>query len=323
MNRRRLTRRLLLAGLLLFLLINVVAFNHAWRFTHFSAEPGPHTASPEQLSLPDKLWLLATGVQNPKPRNGREPAFFFQTVSIPSPNGQLESWYSPVADARGTVALFHGYTSSKAHLLTEAAYFRQLGYSVLLTDFAGAGGSEGQRITAGYREADDVAAVVHWLRERQPEARVVLYGVSMGAVAILRAESELGTRADANILECPYGSMLQTAQNRFGAMGVPAFPMAHLLVFWGGVQNGFWAYDLSAEAYARQVRTPTLLLWGEADPRVTRSETDAIYAALAGPKQRRDFPGSGHEPYWRKHKAAWQGTIMEFLAGRNLTSPAL
>jgi alpha-beta hydrolase superfamily lysophospholipase len=321
MSRPLRRRYWLWAALLLVLAANVVAFNHAWRFTHFSAEPGRHTANPEQLSVTEKLWVLSTGIRNPKPRNGKAPAFFHQTLHIPSPNGQLESWYCPVDSARGTVALFHGYTSDKSHLLTEAAYFRRLGYSVLLTDFAGNGGSAGYRTTVGYREADDVAAVVHWLRERQPEARLVLYGVSMGAVAILRAESELGVRPEANIIECPYGSMLQTAQNRFRSMGVPPFPMAHLLVFWGGVQNGFWAFGLSAEQYAKNVRTPTLLLWGTADPRVTRAETDAIFDALPGPKQRRDFPGSGHEPYWRKHKAAWEGTIWEFLA-RNVATPA-
>ncbi|WP_162910637.1 alpha/beta hydrolase [Hymenobacter oligotrophus] len=298
---------------MLFVLANVVAFNHAWRFTHFSAEVGRHTANPEQLSLAEKLWVLATGICNPKPVNAGLPAFAYRTVKISSPNGRLESWYSPVPQARGTVALFHGYTSDKSRLLREAAYFRHLGYSVLLTDFAGAGGSEGYRITVGYREAYDVAAAVRWLQLQYPRQCIVLYGVSMGAVAILRAESELGVQAAANIIECPYGSMLQTAQNRFAFMGIPAFPMANLLVFWGGVQNGFWAYGLSAEAYAANIKTPTLLMWGTADPRVTRQETDAVFAALGGPKQRHDFAGSGHEPYWRKHEAEWRRTTEEFL----------
>lgn len=106
----------------------------------------------------------------------------------------------------------------------------------------------------------------------------------MGAVVILRADAELGVRPTANILECPHGSMRQTAYNRFTSMHVPAFPMADLLVFWGGVQNGFWAYGLNTEHYASQIRTPTLLLWGTADPRVTRAETDTIFAHLAAPK---------------------------------------
>ena len=86
-----------------------------------------------------------------------------------------------------------------------------------------------------------------------------------------------------------------------------------MLVFWGGVQNGFWAYGLNAEHYASQIHTPTILLWGTADPRVTRAETDAVFRNLWGPKQRRNFVGTGHEPYWHRYPAAWQGQISGFL----------
>ncbi|UOQ55410.1 alpha/beta hydrolase [Hymenobacter cellulosivorans] len=306
-------RRLLWLALLGFLAVNGVAFLHAWRFTHFTDEPGTHTDNPEQLSALDKAWVLLTGIKNPKPRNVGAPAFAFSTVTIPSSNGQLEAWYSPVEHEKGRVALFHGYTSNKSKLLTEAGTFRQLGYSVLLVDFAGNGGSEGFQTTVGFRESADVKAVFTYLQQQNATTPIILYGASMGAVAILRAESELGVRPAANIIECPYGSMLQTAQNRFSSMHVPAFPMANLLVFWGGVQNSFWAFDLDATEFAKKVMAPTLLMWGEADPRVTRAETDAIYAALQGPKQRRDFPAAGHEPYWHKYPAEWRNTIGGFL----------
>ncbi|WP_205619304.1 alpha/beta hydrolase [Hymenobacter aerophilus] len=233
-------------------------------------------------------------------------------MQLAGPNGRLGSWYGAVPRARGTVALFHGYTSSKSQLLPEAAYFRGLGYNVLLTDFAGSGNSQGYRCTVGYREAADVAAVLRWLQRRP--GPVFIYANSMGAVATLRAEAELGVRPTANLLECPYGSMLATAQSRFRSMGVPAFPMANLLVFWGGAANGFNAFALDATAYAARTPTPTLLMWGSVDPRVTRAETDAIFARLAGPKQRQDFPGSGHEPYWRQHEALWQRTVAGFLS---------
>lgn len=294
--------------------MNVVAALHAWRFTHFTTEAGPHTDNPEQLTAPQKLWILLTGIRNPKPVNQTRPEFPYVTLYLTSPNGRLEAWYSAVPEPRGTVALFHGYTSSKSRLLTEAATFRRLGYNVLLTDFAGNGGSEGNVCTVGHYEAKDVAAAMRWL-QRRPGA-VFIYANSMGAVATLRAEAELGVRPTANLLECPYGSMLQTAQSRFRSMHVPPFPMANLLVFWGGVENNFRAFDLDATQYAARITTPTLLMWGEADPRVTRSETDAIYAALRGPKQRQDFPVSGHEPYWWKHKALWEQTIQGYLSQR-------
>ncbi|GAA3970240.1 alpha/beta hydrolase [Hymenobacter antarcticus] len=323
-SRRRWLVLLLLTG---FSALNAVAFFHAWRFTHFSNEPGLHSPNPEQLGPGQKLWLLLTGIRNPKPQNGPKPGFPVETVRIASPNGPLEAWYArpDSGRARGTVALFHGYTSSKSHLTHEAGYFRRLGYAVLLVDQAGNGNSAGFRTTVGYREADDVAAAVRWLNDSTkassgtPPHRggtgggVILYGVSMGAVAILRAEAELGIHPTANILECPYGNMRQTAYNRFASMHVPAFPMADLLVFWGGVQNGFWAYGLNAEHYASQIHTPTLLLWGTADPRVTRAEIDAIFAHLAGPKAQHDFVGVGHEPYWRRYSADWEQQTRAFL----------
>ena len=307
--------------------LNAVAFFHAWRFTHFSNEPGLHSPNPEQLGPGQKGWLLLTGIRNPKPHNGPKPSFPVETVTINSPNGALEAWFArpDSGRTRGTVVLFHGYTSSKSHLTHEAGYFRRLGYNVLLVDQAGNGNSAGFRTTMGYREAEDVAAAFHWLNDSTKSSgsplhrrgaggeALILYGVSMGAVAILRAEAELGVHPTANILECPYGNMRQTAYNRFTSMNVPAFPMADMLVFWGGVQNGFWAYALNAEHYASQIHTPTLLLWGTADPRVTRAETDTIFNNLASPKARHDFPGVGHEPYWKRYSADWEQQIRGFL----------
>lgn len=173
--------------------------------------------------------------------------------------------------------------------------------------------TEGYRTTVAYREVNDVAAVFQWLQQQSKTSPIILYGSSMGAVAILRAEAELGVHPTANSIECPYGSILQTAQNRFKAMHIPAFPMANLPVFWGSVQNGFWPFELRATEYTTRITTPTLLLWGEQDARVMRAETDSIFQNLSGPKQRQDFALAGHEPYWHKQPTPWQQTIMQFL----------
>ncbi|NML63885.1 alpha/beta hydrolase [Hymenobacter sp. RP-2-7] len=315
-NRRRWSRRLLVLVLLLFVGLNAIAFMQAWRLTHFVAS-GPRAPRPEQLSAVQRLRLALTGLPTPRPRNDSLPAFPFQTVRFPSLNGLLEAWYAaPLGPRRGTVALFHGYGGSKSHLRHEAAAFRSLGWAVLLVDEEGSGGSAGSRTTVGYREAEDVAAAVRYLRGRAgagPAQPLVLYGVSMGAAAITRAEAELGVRPTANILECPYGTMRQAVINRFRLLHAPVYPVADLLLFWGGVQNGFWAYGLNPETYARRINTPTLLLWGTADRRVLRAETDSIFAHLAGPKQRVDFLGSGHEPYWRRHPQQWQQVVAGWL----------
>ena len=40
------------------------------------------------------------------------------------------------------------------------------------------------------------------------------------------------------VVESVFDRLLSTAENRFHSMGIPAFPMARLLIFWGG---GAWA----------------------------------------------------------------------------------
>ena len=300
-------------ALFLFASANVLAFCHAWNFTHFSTELKPHTDQPEELSRFDRLKVLLTGVENPKPVNEIYPDFPYETIDLASPNGRLEAWYSVLPNAKGSVALFHGYTGNKDKLLTEAENFRQLGYSVLLVDFSGNGGSEGNQCTVGYREAFDVAAAFQFLQTQTPKTPVCFYGISMGAVAILRAQSELGIKPTATIIECPYGSLLETTQIRFHSMGVPDFPLANLLLFWGGVQNGFWTFKVDSRDYARRVTAPTLLLYGLDDARVTRQETDDIFAALGGPKERHYFPGVGHEPYYVLHLETWRNKREGFL----------
>jgi hypothetical protein len=89
--KQRSRRWLLLLLFAAFGTMNAVAFFHAWRFTHFSNEPSLHSPNPEQLSPGRKVWLLLTGIRNPKPHNGPNPSFPVETMTIASPNGPLEA----------------------------------------------------------------------------------------------------------------------------------------------------------------------------------------------------------------------------------------
>lgn len=149
-------------------------------------------------------------------------------------------------------------------------------------------------MTVGYREAGDAAAAVRWLGARPGgPGPLILYGVSMGAVAILRAEVELGARPAANVLEYLFSSLRQTARNRFTAMHVPACPLTDLLVFWGGVQNDFWGPGLSTEQYAAHIGGPHPTAMGHhrrlRDPRRNR----CYFPQPPGPQEATQLRGRG------------------------------
>ena len=114
-------------------------------------------------------------------------------------------------------------------------------------------------------------------------------------------------------MECPFSSLLQTASNRFEAMGLPAFPAAHLLVFYGGIENGFWGFSHNPSTYSQHIDLPSLLMYGQKDGRVKQSEIDIIYEKLQGEKELLIFPAAGHGNYLEVDEEKWLEGVKRFL----------
>ena len=310
MAMRKMGKYLLRTLAVLFILANVMAFFHARKFTHFD----PHTTErvdPSNVSFIKRIGIMFTGVSLPRPVTKRGPARSYNTVQLKS-NVKIICWEMKVPDPKGTVVLCHGYGGEKSDMLERAYVFADSGYNVLLPDFMGAAASGGNECTIGYKEAGNVKACVDYL-QRKGEENIFLMGASMGAAAIMRACSIYNMPVKALILECPFGSMRQTVKNRFEMVGVPAFPLSDLLVYWGGVQNGFNAFRHNPADYAKQLKIPVLLLFGEKDDRVKPFEINDIYNNLPGRKVLIRYPLAGHESYLNKYREEWTKDVLTFL----------
>ena len=75
----------------IFLLINVIAFNHARRFTRYGEPTGEKRTRPETLSGLRKAGILLTGITNPKPQNDSVPHVPYRTVHMGTER-RLEGW---------------------------------------------------------------------------------------------------------------------------------------------------------------------------------------------------------------------------------------
>ncbi len=318
-SRKKIFRKLLWTLTIVFVLMNVVAFFHAYKFTHFATENFSRTKKPEKLNAFDKIKTVLFGVNNPRPRNNEMPTNY-ERVELQS-NKKIECWYfkkeniSDTAKVEGTVILFHGYGGEKSSMLDKAEEFKNMNYNVLLVDFMGSGGSEGNQTTIGYKEAEEVKTAFDYLKGDGVQ-NIYLFGTSMGSVAIMKAIADYDLRPKRIIIECPFGSMYETTCARFKNMNVPTFPMAGLLVFWGGVQNNFWAFGHNPTEYAKKIKCPTLLLYGEEDKNVSRQEIDEIYTNLKGKKTLKTYKLAGHENYLIKYREEWIKDINEFLLTR-------
>jgi alpha-beta hydrolase superfamily lysophospholipase len=304
-------RKIIWFALLPFLALNTIAYNHAYQFTHFTDPAAGGKINAYSLTGPEKLKALFMGVANPRPENKKLPAQPYEHIRLKGIR-MLSCWLIPVPDPKGTVILFHGYGGEKSSLLDKAAEFGQLGYHTFLVDFMGSGGSAGNQTTIGYHEAEQVKTALAYIRQRMG-GKVFLFGNSMGAVAILKALQDYPLQPAGVLLECPFGSMYETTCARFRLLNIPAFPFAGLLVFWGGIQNDFWAFSHNPATYAKAVACPVLLLYGEQDPKVSRAEIEEIYANLRGPKQLKTYPEAGHENYLLTYKQEWVQDVAAFL----------
>lgn len=312
---KKISRRILWIAGTLFILMNMVAYFHAYKFTHFSLADKNKTKDPKKLGWSQKINTLIFGINNPRPENNSTPDSPYETIKLRS-NKIIECWLIRSREHKGTVILFHGYAANKSSLLDEANIFLKLGYNTLLVDFMGSGGSEGIQTTIGTWEAQEVKTAADFI-DSTGERNIILFGTSMGAVAIMRAESQFKLHARGLILECPFGTLLTTVQARFRNMRVPGFPMANLLVFWGGAENDFNGFTHKPVEYAKSISCPTLLIYGELDDKVSRKEIDEIYLNLAGPKKLITYPLAGHEDYLLKYGDAWKSGVSAFLNGIN------
>jgi uncharacterized protein len=310
-----------------FALLNLLAYRHARTMTHFaSAARGPRKAEiwhdrSEPLSLLERLRLAFNGVAIERPHEDIRPEGLglpCEVHTFPGGAGQLAAWHIPHDRAAGLVVIFHGYAANKAQLLPEARAFHDLGYACFLVDFRGSGDSDGDRTSIGYHEADDVESTVAYVRDHWPGERLILFGQSMGAASVLRALSRRALRPDAVVLECPFDRLLSTVEARFAVMGLPPFPGARLMVFWGGLQHGFNGFAHNPVEYARRVMCPALLLHGTHDTRVSCQQIESIYQNLGGEKQLHYFEGAGHESYAASRPEEWKECVARFLHRRAL-----
>ena len=326
---RHTRRRLWLLGgalVVVLVIINVGAFAQAWGMTHYRTAGGDEVSLSQRRSFLN-LRTLATGLALPRPADTRTPAdegLAGEVRHYRVGEQRYEVWHIPIASPRGLVLMFHGYRATKSSLLAEARFLHDHGWATLLVDFRGGGGSSGNTTSIGYYEADDVAAAVAYARAAGLVAGrpLLLYGRSMGAAAVLRAVAVHGLQLDGLILEAPFDTLANAVGNRLRILGIPAFPIAQLLTFWGGVQQSFDGLAHRPRDYATHATCPALFLWGAQDRHVTEPELRAVYAAYAGRKDLIVFPTATHQPFLTADPECYRGAVADFLRTVAPTAPA-
>ncbi|HXV60670.1 MAG TPA: alpha/beta fold hydrolase [Vicinamibacteria bacterium] len=258
-------------------------------------------------------------------RDATTPADYgleFEEVEFEASDGvPLRGWFLDGESQEASIAVCHGLFRSRKEVLDRAALFRKLGFDTLVFDLRRHGASGGDRTTLGYAERLDFEGAVAFLRRREPGAKVLVYGVSMGAVAAILAARDTPEIA-AVIADSPFYDIEQTVVHHVRLIfGLPRFPFADALLFFLELRGGFDRQAFALEPAVRSMgKRPLLIVAGERDERMPPDLQRKLYEASASPASAfHVFPGAGHGAAYRTDPDSYRSVIFDFLRRLDLT----
>jgi alpha-beta hydrolase superfamily lysophospholipase len=239
-----------------------------------------------------------------------------EAIHFPSRDGLLlRGYWIAARRRRGTVVILPGQGGSFDPDLLHAPALVQRGYNVLIFDLRGHGRSQGKYVSWGHYERLDLLGALDFLRDRDIESVGVL-GFSMGAAVALRTAPETDAIA-AIVADGCYAHLLSAARGWGAARGVRNgasdifLRLALKIADW---RLGCRMTDAAPIAWVgRGAPHPLLLIQGEDDPFVPRSDFTALWNAAQEPKERWIVPGAGHREAHKIYPAAYRQHVLDFF----------
>ncbi len=228
-----------------------------------------------------------------------EAGLSYEDITLTSADGvKLSAWYVPVADAKGTVLIFHGNARNMASDMDVIEMFPSYGWNVLIIDYRGFGKSEGAPTEAGtYLDAQ---AAWDWLVTVKHEApnRILIVGRSLGSA--IAAELASQQNPGGLILEAAFTSLAAVGQEHY-----PIFPVKLLSRF---------HYDTLA--YLKKVTCPVLIIHSRDDKVVKFHHAQELYAAVSGEKNLIEI-GGPHQGGYKPTRGIYLRGVKDFLTAKS------
>ena len=292
-------------------LANISASIYAYKFTHFYNAPSTHISS---QNIFHKTWKLFVGPKFYKNTNEPEPSFAYEAVQLKTSEGIfIDAWYSKTDSSNTCVIFLHGYSANKSFLESEAAIFKQWGYSVLLLDLRGHGKSGSNSTSFGMKETDELEKACAFAKQKG-NSKIILYGVSLGSGICLKAVADGKIQPNAVIADVPFKNLHYHFKARARILGFPSEPFAALTTLWIGIEKGHNGFRYDISSYAKKVNCPVLMEWGEKDSLVMREETESIFNNLPSKNKKLViYTEGGHGAFLAEDPISWKREIKAFL----------
>ena len=215
------------------------------------------------------------------------------------------------------VLFVHGHGSSSAKTVDIAQQLLQMGYNVLAPDMRAHGESGGAYSGMGWLERKDILQWIDVIDGKDADAQIALYGISMGAAAVMMTAGEaLPANVACGIEDCGYTTVYDEflAQMKQQYSYLPTFPLFDMASGICKIKAGYTFSEASSVKQLANCKIPMLFIHGDADTYVPFSMLRQVYDADANSdKQMLVVPGAGHDESRKVDPEKYWGTVGEFL----------
>ncbi|MEM8907753.1 MAG: alpha/beta fold hydrolase [Bacteroidota bacterium] len=232
-----------------------------------------------------------------------------------------QAWYlpDPSNSKQKAVILLNGLRGNRLGMIERAKLYHQTGYAVLLPDLRGTGASTPSLITFGWKERLDLLAGVAFL-QKAGYSEIAVHGTSLGAATIVYSFNDNPDYAFV-VLESCYDNIDQALANRVERFHLPSWvyqPLKHITAWRTGVP----IQQLYPERDIPKGQFPTLILAGDAEQRVRKTETEKLFQQCgAKDKQLHFFRGAKHEDFLRRYDEEYRSVLHQWLVRQQKALP--
>ncbi len=229
---------------------------------------------------------------------------------------KLAAYYLPAQkNQHKTVLIAHGYMGQASDMSQYAKIYHDLGYHVLMPDARGHGRSAGDYIGFGWHERKDYLQWIERITKEDPQAEIVLHGVSMGAATVMMTSGEkLPDNVKAFVEDCGYSSVNGELRYQLKQLfKLPAFPLIPVTSLVTKVRAGYFFSEADTVKQLNKNTRPMLFIHGDKDDFVPYSMLDEVYQATRGPKEKYVVHGAKHAEALSTDPTLYQQKITSFV----------
>jgi pimeloyl-ACP methyl ester carboxylesterase len=242
----------------------------------------------------------------------------FSSISFDSPldGTTLRGWYIPALHPTGrTVVIAPGISDNRQAggiTLSLAPVLLDAGWDVLAFDFRAEGESDGDTLSLGVREQDDLLGAIAFARGRGAR-HVAVVGYSMGAASAILAAAR-SPDIEAIVADSAFADLRDVIEQRMkAAFGVPDFLAPYGLFLFGALSGTDPASAVPSDIVGAVAPRPMLFIAGTADSLVPAMDAQTL-AERAGPTaQLWLVPGAEHVSSFAADPATYVARVVAFL----------